>query len=241
MKKILEKKEIIIIIGLVIFLISIPFIIGGMVKVHEWEKPISIDNWLLYYATIGGALIGGFITSVGLYITIKQTREIQKENKTEINNERKINKYKVEIDYLKSLYEESYAYEKYLTNNLEDIFQDTINRDAIYLAANIKNITSDIFNNISNFNRNIKILSVCVQSDEVDRLIDLIENLETCFISETSEVFLNSKKYTKEKISDLFSKDGETFYALILLLIKLNTEIIYQVKAKKQEFDKLCE
>lgn len=82
MKKILEKKEIIIIIVLIIILITIPFIIGAMVKAHEWDKPISIDNWLIYYATIGGALIGGFITSVGLYITIKQTREIQSENKS---------------------------------------------------------------------------------------------------------------------------------------------------------------
>lgn len=240
MKKILDKKEWIIIGVLIMLLISVPFIIGGAVKVHEGDKPISIDNWLIYYATIGGALIGGFITALGLYITIKQTREIQQENKNEINIERKINKYKVEIDYLKSLYEESYAYEKYLTNDLEDIFKDTINKDAIYLALNIKNITSDIFNNISNFNRSIKILSACVQSDEIDQLIDLIESLETCFIKETTKIFLNSTEYTEDKISDLFIKDSTIFVNLIALLIKLNTEIIYQVKAKKQEFDKLC-
>ncbi|MBU3131969.1 hypothetical protein KPL40_05850 [Clostridium gasigenes] len=71
-----------IVVGLVfIFLLSIAVIIAIIVKTNEWGNPITIDNWLIYYGTIGGSLTAGYITAVGLYITNKQTREIQDENK----------------------------------------------------------------------------------------------------------------------------------------------------------------
>lgn len=240
MRKILNKKEWIIILLLIAFLISIPFIIGGAVRVHEWDKPISIDNWLIYYATIGGALIGGFITAVGLYITIKQTREVQNENKKEINIERNINKYKLEIEYLKDLYKESYDYEKYIKNDLEDIFKEAINENILELALNIKNITSGILNSISNYNRNVKILSVCVQSSEISKLVTDIKILESDLINKTKEILLNSSDYDEKRISNLFIEEDSLFYILITLLVELNTEIIYEIEAKKQEFDKLC-
>ena len=240
MKKILNKKELIIILLLITFLISIPFIIGTAVKVHEWDKPISIDNWLIYYATIGGALIGGFITSVGLYITIKQTREVQNENKKEINVERNINKYKLEIEYLKDLYKESYDYEKYIKNDLEYILKEAIDKSALELSLEIKDITSGILNNINNYNRNIKILSVCVQSLEISQAVDAIKSLESDLIDETKKILLNSFDYDEKRISNLFIKEDSLFYILITLLIGLNTEIIYEIEAKKQEFDKLC-
>ncbi|HAT4162131.1 TPA: hypothetical protein I9Z77_001566 [Clostridium perfringens] len=240
MKKILNKKELIIILLLITFLISIPFIIGAAVKVHEWDKPISIDNWLIYYATIGGALIGGFITSVGLYITIKQTREVQNENKKEINVERNINKYKLEIEYLKDLYKESYDYEKYIKNDLEYILKEAIDKSALELSLEIKDITSGILNNINNYNRNIKILSVCVQSLEISQAVDAIKSLESDLIDETKKILLNSFDYDEKGISNLFIKEDSLFYILITLLIGLNTEIIYEIEAKKQEFDKLC-
>ncbi|ELC8361365.1 hypothetical protein ACSW9O_10635 [Clostridium perfringens] len=240
MKKILNKKELIIILLLIAFLISIPFIIGGVVKVHEWDKPISIDNWLIYYATIGGALIGGFITSVGLYITIKQTREVQNENKKEINIERNINKYKLEIEYLKDLYKESYDYEKYIKNDLEYIFKEAINENVFQISLKIKDISSGILNNINNYNRNIKILSVCVQSSEISQAVNAIKSLESDLIDETKKILLNSSDYDEKGISNLFIEEDSLFYILITLLIGLNTEIICEIEAKKQEFDKLC-
>lgn len=80
-KKILSKLEFAVFVVLLILMMLTAFIIAGLVKVNEWSVPISIDNWLIYYGTIFGALIGGYITAVGLYITNKQTREIQNENK----------------------------------------------------------------------------------------------------------------------------------------------------------------
>lgn len=235
MKKILNKKEWIIIGVLIILLISVPFIIGVAVKVHEWDKPISIDNWLIYYATISGALIGGFITALGLYITIKQTREIQKENKKEIKIERNLNKYKIEIDYLKNLYQVSYDYEKYMTNNLEKKMISVINGE-----KNPTEVLDSIFIKIGDYNRNIMIESSCIQVAEISELVEIISNLECDFLIRIGNIFEKRDDYTEKKISGLFSDENEKIVILIKLLLTLNSKIAKQIKKTKNQFDDFC-
>lgn len=162
-KEILNRNEMLIISVLVVFLIFIPFIIGYIVKAHEWEKPISIDNWLLYYATIGGALIGGFITTVGLYITINQTRKIQIKNE-EFNSKQlkiitindQINEYKILKDSWDKFYDslkfieknynikDIYKYNTELIQKIDDIIMQLICMEDKTTANNIESLVSNL-------------------------------------------------------------------------------------------------
>lgn len=184
MKKILDKKEWIIIGVLIMLLISVPFIIGGAVKVHEGDKPISIDNWLIYYATIGGALIGGFITSVGLYITIKQTRDIQQENKLrEEKSERK--EFINEIETLVGQYIADigvYFYAQVLADNKNVPPADRSKSIAYYRILNIK--LSGI--------------------DEAKPLLTLLKDIHNklCFFEKNNEVS-KKEKILEEKFEEL--------------------------------------
>jgi|GEM_PF-2625004 len=71
-EKVTTKLEIVLFVMLFIFLATVAFLIGIAVKSNEWKDPITIDNWLIYYGTISGSLIGGFITATGLFFTLKQ-------------------------------------------------------------------------------------------------------------------------------------------------------------------------
>ncbi|WP_338854768.1 hypothetical protein [Clostridium perfringens] len=236
MKKVINKKEWIIIVVLIILLISVPFIIGGSVKVHEWEKPISIDNWLIYYATICGSLIGGFITALGLYITIKQTREIQKETKKNIQIERVLNKYKIEIEYLKELYKISYDYENYMVNDLEKEIVSIVNREINKIDA-IEYIARKIYD----YNTNIVIEASCIQIPEISKLIKEISELKTELIFKIADIVNDIDAYKEQDISKLFTNKNEKFVPTTKLLIILNKEIVKQIKKIKNEFNNFCD
>ncbi|MGG7077368.1 hypothetical protein [Clostridium sardiniense] len=240
MKKILDKKEIIIIIGLITLLISIPFIIGSMVKVHELDKPISIDNWLIYYATIGGALIGGFITAVGLYITIKQTREIQDENSKDIEKERTIEKDIRQIEYLKKLYIQGYKYEKYLKNNLGKSLMKIKKLDTVLnmlksnknddFGSEIIEISLNIIDTLDDLNRNIIIESACIQSKEIKSLVILISNFQENIIDKMNKIISEIQNYDENSISEILSDEKNVFGIVIKLLIELNVEIYRDIE-----------
>lgn len=247
MKKILDKKEWIIIVLLIIVLILIPFIIGGAVKVHEGDKPISIDNWLIYYATIGGALIGGFITTVGLYITIRQTREIQNENRKDIEKQMNLEKNFKQIEYLKEFYSYSYKYERYVKNKLEDILNelywlndefhnnesdnsefDNIDPNNNELGLIIKEKSIDVIDTLENLSRDIIIQSASVQSKEIKKLVKSIISFDEDMIGEVMKVIEDG--YSQEEIPKMFSDEDGIFSLVIQLLIALNVEVYNEIK-----------
>ncbi|WP_338912762.1 hypothetical protein WHY20_04295 [Clostridium perfringens] len=212
MKKILHKKEWIIIGILIMLLSSVPFIIGGAVKMHEWDKPISIDNWLIYYATICGALIGGFITALGLYITVNQTREIQQENKLEQErNERKqfvseietlVGKYLAEIGF--------YFYDQASKSNRPDIKIDRSNAVMYYRILNIKLLRNNY-------------------AQDLISLLDEIHN-EKCFFKEYEDKcrmdIFNEWESKLDELSASVMEFGESY----INMIKVNKEYDYQTK-----------
>ncbi len=157
-------------------MVAIIFIIAVCVRVNEIEGglSISIDNWLLYYGTISGALVRGFITAVGLFFTFKinakqlkeqrkidndrwesSNRQFNQQMKIQIINE-KINDYKrcVEsIDELinanKEVYDALVDYKNSLglfVEELEDKISEVIN--------NGETSSVDVFN-FDNINRSV--------------------------------------------------------------------------------------
>jgi len=74
---------------LILLMTLIIFIIAVWVKSYEslYKSSIALDNWLLYYGTISGALIGGAITAIGLFFTFKINAN-QLEEQRKIDNKR---------------------------------------------------------------------------------------------------------------------------------------------------------
>ncbi len=71
--KFLKGYEKIAILILTLLMTLTIFIIAVWVKSYEttYKSSIALDNWLLYYGTISGTLIGGAITAIGLFFTFK--------------------------------------------------------------------------------------------------------------------------------------------------------------------------
>lgn len=214
MKKILNYKEIRIVFLLAILLISIPFIIGYIVKLHEWEKPISIDNWLLYYATIGGSLIGGFITTVGLYITVNQTRKIQIKNE-EFNSKQlkiitindQINEYKI----LKDTWDKFYDSLKFIEKN--------------YNIDNISEYNTELIQKIDN----IIMQLTCMEDNETSQFVEaLITNLKEYLQEYNNSTERIIRDEYNRKISFCINKSGNFSIVLknkIWLLYKEKYEL----------------
>lgn len=74
------KNKIIIAILIVLILVA-PFIIQYGVINNNFISKATNDGWALFWGSYLGGLFGGIGTLIALYITVKQTREIQDENK----------------------------------------------------------------------------------------------------------------------------------------------------------------
>lgn len=75
------KKELFL-IGIVacILIVAIPVSLFGTVYFFTGNYYPNIDNTFIFFATIIGACFSGFITAIGLYLTLKQnSKELQKQ------------------------------------------------------------------------------------------------------------------------------------------------------------------
>lgn len=66
--------KIIFLLFLIILNIVIVIIIPGFIQFKIENSNISYDSWIQFLGSIGGALLGGSIAAVGLYISFKENR-----------------------------------------------------------------------------------------------------------------------------------------------------------------------
>lgn len=85
--KLFCKRDIVIIVITLLASIVLIFFIAVAVKINEGKEWISLEGWLAYYGSICGAVFGGIITAVGLYITFRVNNK-QLEEQRHIDNER---------------------------------------------------------------------------------------------------------------------------------------------------------
>lgn len=76
----------------------------------EYGKKVEISFSFI------GAIIGGITTLIAVFFTIKQTREVQDENKNENRKIKEIDSLKTQIEYSKNLFQYAYNYQLYLEN-----------------------------------------------------------------------------------------------------------------------------
>lgn len=86
------KKELAIVVPFaLIMIIGLPMLLFTSIYTLTGDQYPGIDNTFIFFATIIGACFTGFITAGGLFITIRQTREIQNENRImQAMNEKKV-------------------------------------------------------------------------------------------------------------------------------------------------------
>lgn len=85
--KLFCKRDIWFIIVTLLGSIALIFLIAWLVRLHEGKEWIDLKTWLSYYGSIGGAMFGGCITAIGLYITFRINNK-QLEEQRKIDNKR---------------------------------------------------------------------------------------------------------------------------------------------------------
>lgn len=150
--KLLCKRDIEFIIVTLLGSIGLIFLVAWLVRLHEGT--IKLDVWLSYYGSICGAMFGGWITAVGLYITfkvnakqLKEQREHDDEKfnqqmKIQIINE-KINDYTLCVESLIKLKESAKDLYKYVKDYKEtvgdEIFEASMGRYSREESENERN------------------------------------------------------------------------------------------------------
>ncbi|AIY81399.1 hypothetical protein U728_735 [Clostridium botulinum 202F] len=68
-----------IIIGsITLIIICILVIVPIWLQVQEKTNYITYDTWIQFFGSIGGAMFGGSITAIGLYLSLKENRKVLK-------------------------------------------------------------------------------------------------------------------------------------------------------------------
>jgi hypothetical protein len=74
--KVSKEKFPYIICGLILILIiCLLIIIPTYLQLAEKNSSISFDNWLQFFGSVGGAVLGGSITAIGLYLSLRENRK----------------------------------------------------------------------------------------------------------------------------------------------------------------------
>jgi len=64
----------------VLFIIGFPFFVDNIIVASKMESNISNEQWISFLSSFIGGAVGGLITLVAIFFTIKQSAEIQQEN-----------------------------------------------------------------------------------------------------------------------------------------------------------------
>lgn len=81
-KKLKFKKVYLLIILIIIILIAIPFVLGVLIPKESLIPNLSQSNdWIGFWGSYTGGILGGLCTLTVMYFTRKDTRYIQEENK----------------------------------------------------------------------------------------------------------------------------------------------------------------
>lgn len=166
-----EKKYLLWIISIGFML---PFVIYAFVDYFR-NGCIIKDNLLIFYGTILGACFTGIITAGGLYITVNQTRKIQKEN---MNMQERL----IKIEENKQKQELRTNFQEFLIESDIELkkYERTLTGSMLILTEDYRYINSVLDNGKEYFEINTKIVKgVLTRFDNIAQLDSEISALKT--------------------------------------------------------------
>ena len=246
-----RKQIIIFIIVIVVFAIVFPIVLEFLFFKNNFNSEISNSDWSSFFGSFIGGIIGGIGTLLAVYITTKETRDIQNKTNSEIEKDRtmqeKNNRQDFSNDIAKLVAKFSadisnyfYSYRNY--NELMKEFDCCMEKES-RLIKEINKHNDDIFNNkretdvklgelnkeLNKVRREMHEIKYKIQANPVNRIIAVeCLNLLKIKLHEISEArkLINQVEYIHN--NSMIEEKTEWIEKQIEILFKYTNEFIFE-------------
>lgn len=224
---------------------------------------LSSNSNAIAYLQYIGSLLGGSATLIALYITVKQTRNIQKDNKEQAITVKEIDKLKMQIEYSKSAFEYSYEYELLLENidksvekilrrtdlmlakeddELDDVgykknYETMKKEKEILLDLDVEQQINKIFNKIDKYSKKIMIATASITNEEINSSVEILFDL----LSINTE-FLGKIVYENKNIDEamnLIKAENSSINLTLSMLITFQFQLSNHIRNCQNRINKL--